>query len=146
MLIQENNGIKRFIMVWLHLSPWHGTLTRVKTRRWRLKPFREWRHKLKIQDGAQTYFRTYFRCYVFLETDSVVVIFLSDDEIVFNLLWNWTLHSIFITLEFRAFWRYFYVVLENSFLLVKNIFMIVAQYTGNKASVSASAGYNIIFH
>ena len=51
MFIQEKNGIKRFIMAWLCLSSWHGTVTRVKTQRWRLKSFREWRHKLKIQDS-----------------------------------------------------------------------------------------------
>ena len=52
MFIQEKNETKRFIMAWLCLLSWHGTVTRVITQRWRLKSFREWRYKLKIQDGV----------------------------------------------------------------------------------------------
>ena len=47
MFIQEKSGIKRFIMAWLCLSSWHGTVTRVKTQRWWLKSFHEWRRKFK---------------------------------------------------------------------------------------------------
>ena len=54
MFIHEKKGRKWFIMAWLCLSPWDGTVTRVKPQRWRLKSFCEWRHKLKVQDGAQT--------------------------------------------------------------------------------------------
>ena len=53
MFIEEKNGIKWFIMAWLCLSSWHGTVTRVKTQRWHLKSFHDWHHKLRIQDDNQ---------------------------------------------------------------------------------------------